>query len=108
MEEAFSGTIWQAGRATSAAPTLFDRLNYSDKSYTDGGTIANNPTKEAIYEATSLWPERDIALIFGIGTGPSTDLTLANAPREYLPSWVIHYLKFLLEKHMATDPSSLV
>jgi hypothetical protein len=100
VKEAFPGTIWKAGRATSAVPTFFDpvTIECTGKRYTDGATIANNPTKEAIYEALSLWPERDIALILGLGTGPSNELTLSQTPYEYLPHWFVGFCECSLRE----------
>ena len=35
--------IWQAGRATSAAPAYFARMKIGDWEYVDGGMSFNNP-----------------------------------------------------------------
>jgi predicted acylesterase/phospholipase RssA len=37
-------TIWQAARATCAAPTYFRRMKIGDCEYVDGGLGFNNPT----------------------------------------------------------------
>lgn len=36
-------TIWEAGRATSAAPTYFPSMNVDGFDYVDGGLGFNNP-----------------------------------------------------------------
>jgi patatin-like phospholipase/acyl hydrolase len=35
--------IWQAARATSAAPTYFDHMTVGNITFMDGGLQANNP-----------------------------------------------------------------
>ncbi|KAJ2976799.1 hypothetical protein NQ176_g4736 [Zarea fungicola] len=78
-------TIWEAGRATSAAPTFFSAHKADNGfQYSDGGTIANNPTELGYQEARRLWPGRDVDLILSIGTGREKDLTVPNATHEYL------------------------
>ncbi|OXV08362.1 hypothetical protein Egran_03875, partial [Elaphomyces granulatus] len=82
--------IWEAGRATSAAPTFFGPYKMEDGlEYTDGGTIANNPTELGYQEASRLWQSRKIDLIVSIGTGPEKDLTLSSATEEFIsPCWL--------------------
>lgn len=36
--------IWEAARATSAAPAYFERLKYKGEEFIDGGMGWNNPT----------------------------------------------------------------
>src|ERR1700731_2295324 len=43
LSESFEATIWQAARATSAAPTFFAPVVIDDVRYADGGTGYNNP-----------------------------------------------------------------
>ena len=52
--DAFSASIWEAGRATSAAPIFFLSIEIRDVLYSDGGTGWNNPTNEAILEARNI------------------------------------------------------
>jgi predicted acylesterase/phospholipase RssA len=73
---AFGGTegrsdceVWQAGRATSAAPTYFDPYEVGSESYVDGGVLANNPVQVAIDEAQDLYPQRRIGLVVSLGCG---------------------------------------
>ncbi|KAI9678385.1 MAG: hypothetical protein M1822_008031 [Bathelium mastoideum] len=82
--------IWEAGRATSAAPTFFSPYKMEDGlEYTDGGTIANNPTELGYQEAGRLWQGRKIDLLVSIGTGPERVLTLSSATEEFIsPSWL--------------------
>lgn len=84
LESAFSGTIWQAGRATSAAPTFFKPIVINGDNYSDGATIANNPSHYAIIEATKIWHTSDIDCIVSLGTGPEGEHTLDNATSDIL------------------------
>ena len=63
--------IWEACRATSAAPTYFPPISIGDtaQSFVDGGLGYNNPTMALWNEATQLWPSRNISCIVSIGTG---------------------------------------
>ncbi|KAF7507547.1 hypothetical protein GJ744_010338 [Endocarpon pusillum] len=62
--------IWEAGRATSAAPTYFRPYKMRTLGYQEAGR---------------LWQGRKIDLILSIGTGPERDLTLSNATKELTP-----------------------
>ena len=42
------GKVWEAGRATSAAPTFFDAMVIDGRHFLDGGIKANNPTQIAL------------------------------------------------------------
>ena len=48
--------IYEAARATSAAPTYFDSFLFDDKCLLDGAVIANNPSLFAYSEARKLYP----------------------------------------------------
>jgi len=60
---------WQAGRATSAAPTFFEPFEFNGENLYDGGVIANNPVVVARKEAESLWPGRKIGCVVSMGCG---------------------------------------
>lgn len=52
--------IWEAARATSAAPTFFKRIAISDGSggkeeFIDGGLRCNNPTKQVLEEPKAIF-----------------------------------------------------
>ena len=68
-EEPVYCTIWEAARATSAAPTFFKRMVIGTTEYIDGGMGANNPTDLLLQEAKSLFPDGKIACVLSIGTG---------------------------------------
>ena len=64
-------TIWEAARATSAAPTFFDAIEFGIPlvRYGDAGTGYNNPAREALSEAHTIWPNLPIKCLVSIGTG---------------------------------------
>ena len=63
--------IWEACRATSAAPTYFPPISIGDpaQNFVDGGLGYNNPTMVLWNEAIQLWPSRNISCVVSIGTG---------------------------------------
>ncbi len=69
--------FWEAGRATSAAPTyfkpayLYDRQEDTMQTFIDGGLIANNPTLFAYSEAKKLYPTAKKFHILSISTASS-------------------------------------
>jgi len=89
---AFRGRIWEAARATSAAPTFFSPIKIDDTFYGDGGTGYNNPTNEAIAEAHSIWPNRPIGCVVSIGTGLEEALQLDDDSQK-IPSFVALVLR---------------
>ena len=66
-------TIWQAARATSAAPLYFPPIRFGTPStnYVDGGLRYNNPVRVLRDEALRVWgkSKRKIGCIISIGTG---------------------------------------
>ncbi|KAL8691666.1 MAG: hypothetical protein Q9218_003166 [Villophora microphyllina] len=65
--------IWEAGRATSAAPLFFDPIVIGpyQQTFVDGGAGHNNPVQETYDEALASWVDRDVQCIVSIGTGLS-------------------------------------
>ena len=63
--------IWQACRATSAAPTFFPPMKIGNPqvAYVDGGMGYNNPIRALMEEASHIWPYRKTGCIVSIGTG---------------------------------------
>jgi predicted acylesterase/phospholipase RssA len=66
--------IWEALRATSAAPTFFEEMTFGSPkmTYLDGGMGFNNPCAEVAFQAKSLWEGQSIGVIVSIGTGLQT------------------------------------
>lgn len=75
---AFPGLIWEAARATSAAPTFFEPIVIDGEIFGDGGVGWNNPTEEAIAEARQVWPNRPIGCLVSIGTGLEDPIQLGD------------------------------
>lgn len=74
--------IWQAARATSATPGLFERIliGRGRQPYIDGGLGCNNPTKLVLQEATqlaSLLPTSNkVVCVISIGNGRPRPISL--------------------------------
>jgi predicted patatin/cPLA2 family phospholipase len=71
-------TMWQAGRATSAAPTYFHAkrvVENGGEELVDGGMTANNPVMLAYDEARWIWDakESDFGFVLSLGTGLADD-----------------------------------
>ncbi|KAL0328786.1 UNVERIFIED_CONTAM: Phospholipase A I [Sesamum calycinum] len=61
--------IWQAIRASSAAPYYLDDFSDGVYRWQDGAIVANNPTIFAVREAQLLWPDAKIDCLVSIGCG---------------------------------------
>ncbi|XP_062160948.1 phospholipase A I isoform X2 [Alnus glutinosa] len=61
--------VWQAIRASSAAPYYLDDYSDDVHRWQDGAIVANNPTIFAIREAQLLWPDTRIDCLVSIGCG---------------------------------------
>ncbi|KAJ2991286.1 hypothetical protein NUW58_g2566 [Xylaria curta] len=82
--------VWEAARATSAAPRYFKSFHHeaSQKTYIDGAVLHNNPVRIADSERKIIWPDNQVPDLFlSIGTGSSPSLSRTgsekmNAPRK--------------------------
>lgn len=84
-------TIWQAARATSAAPLYFDSIAFGmpPMSYVDGGLHYNNPVRVLVDEAKSIWKgthARSVGCIISIGTGAPPLSAVGDRGLEILES----------------------
>ncbi|XP_047062690.1 phospholipase A I [Lolium rigidum] len=61
--------LWEAIRASSAAPYYLDDYSDDVNRWQDGAIVANNPTIFAIREAQLLWPDTRIDCLVSIGCG---------------------------------------
>ncbi|QRV73665.1 patatin-like phospholipase protein [Ceratobasidium sp. AG-Ba] len=72
--------IWEAARATSAAPTFFKQISIEDfglkTTFVDGGMGCNNPTAQLLNEARYMFPGRYLSCLISIGTGHSRTIAI--------------------------------
>jgi predicted acylesterase/phospholipase RssA len=82
--------IWQAARATSAAPTFFKPIDIDGISYVDGGLGYNNPAFEVLDEGEDLFdftiPGNPVGLacLVSIGTGEAATVPAYNLKQSVL------------------------
>jgi len=74
--------IWEAARATSAAPTFFERIVIDEEPFIDGGMGRNNPINQVLEEAELMFPDRNIACIVSLGTGQAETISIPK------PDWL--------------------
>ena len=93
--ETFNCTIWEAARATSAAPTFFKSIEIGGPGtrhrYIDGGVGLNNPTAQVLLEAESVFPGRPIACIISIGAGQTEMASISKLSywQQVIPTGVM-------------------
>ena len=103
--------IWEAARATSAAPFYFKMYSKRDKRgilrrYKDGGTILNNPAEIALNEVRNRYGvdadgnRKDPALLLSIGTGIRYDTPFATTknPQAYAQRADVPLLQSIRER----------
>ncbi|KAH7338410.1 acyl transferase/acyl hydrolase/lysophospholipase [Rhizoctonia solani] len=83
--------IWEAARATSAAPLYFRPMKAGvyKVPYLDGCVSGHcNPTWLAMQEVKHLWPDRKIGLFMSLGTGSPTRVALQAPVRRFILGFV--------------------
>jgi hypothetical protein len=70
-QQNYDCSIWEAARATTAAPLFFKKISLKagGATFVDGAMRLNNPIYELAREAEHLYPSRRIGCIVSIGTG---------------------------------------
>ena len=80
--------LWEACRASSAAPTYF--TPFEDR-FIDGGVIANNPTLDAMTQALKNQADRklplQLGLVLSLGTGISKSESLKITSIPHINWW---------------------
>ncbi|KAJ2900294.1 Patatin-like protein 2 [Zalerion maritima] len=62
--------IWEAARATTAAPPYFKPMEIGSRVFMDGALRRNNPCPAVVEEATDLFGvKRKVGLVLSVGTG---------------------------------------
>ena len=89
--------IWEAARATSAAPAFFKRIEIGGRGqpFIDGGMGRNNPSRVVLDEANTLFKARPIGCLVSIGTGQAEIISIKKPGflQQALPTEVIEALK---------------
>ncbi|RSL53134.1 hypothetical protein CEP54_010562 [Fusarium duplospermum] len=75
--------IWQAARASSAAPTWFATYFHEPLGtyYLDGALHHNNPVRVAWEESKLLWPRSSLDILVNVGSGSTQD-AVTSPPAE--------------------------
>ena len=93
--------IWEAARATTAAPTFFKRIGIGEEGraredFLDGGMRHNNPANHVLLEARAIYGgEVPLGCLLSLGTGHSGTVGLPrpDAFQKMLPLGLVEVLK---------------
>lgn len=88
--------IWEAARATTAAPTFFKRIVIEGEEFIDGALGCNNPAAHVLNEAMDVFGiDRPVRCLVSIGTGHRGAVGLAkpDAFQKIMPMNLVHVLK---------------
>ena len=92
--------IWQAARATSAAPTYFKEILIEDIKFIDGGFGTNNPCHEVIKEVRGMNNLNNdcIRCVISIGTGLKIQQHVSR-PTKLKSFWTANLANMLVSQH---------
>ncbi len=81
----FNCTIWEACRATSAAPSYFEPIDIGDdgeqETFVDGALGYNNLLNSCWKKQRRIFPGRKVACVVSIGTGIASTITFPDSPK---------------------------
>jgi predicted acylesterase/phospholipase RssA len=75
--------VWQAVRASSAAPYYLDDFCIGKRRFVDGAVSVNNPSVVAVQEARMLYPDVKVDCVVSLGVGIVPTAPRAKAVSSY-------------------------
>ena len=108
--------IWEAARATTAAPTFFKRIAIGEpgqikEQFLDAAVGCNNPTQEILNESRLVFGDnRPLGVLISLGTGQKTTPSLASSSvfRKMLPTKLGEFANLMrVLAKIATDSEKL-
>ncbi|KDQ50113.1 hypothetical protein JAAARDRAFT_142522, partial [Jaapia argillacea MUCL 33604] len=79
----FNCMVWEAARATSAAPNIFKPITIGDsfmqELFIGGSTGCNNPIRQVLQEADLIFPSKHVACVLSIGAGHPKNISFASS-----------------------------
>ena len=90
--------MWEACRASSAAPYFLEECNLDEKRFIDGAFVSNNPSMVAMHEAQRLWPDRPVEVLVSLGTGIP-----ATRPKGTPASNILELITILMNSACSAD-----
>ncbi|CAL7939301.1 unnamed protein product [Xylocopa violacea] len=99
--------LWEAIRASAAAPTYFEEFKHGEYLHQDGGILVNNPCAVALHEAKLLWPNNSIQCVISFGTGRTPNRICENSEQSAdiaISSWKEKFYSII---NSATDTEAV-